>query len=56
MAHRHISWTIDLQEGQIKLDSAGFIQVVRKEPMLLGSQVLSKKQRGENSFNRIPFN
>lgn len=48
-------WIIELQQGQIKLDSTGFVQVVRQRPILLDSQVLNKEQRGQISFSRKPY-
>ena len=47
-------WTIELQLGQITLDSTGFVQTVRKEPVLQIEQVLSYTQRGGVSLTRVP--
>ena len=39
-------WTLELQEGVIKLESYGFTQVVRKKPLHIKGQQLSMEQRG----------
>lgn len=46
-------WNIDLQEGRINFKSTGFKQIVRRQPIHSGVQVLDKTQRGI-SFGRVP--
>jgi hypothetical protein len=48
-------WTIELQQGQIKLKSYGFEQIVRQEPIHIGQQVLTLEERGGISFSRKPY-
>ncbi len=48
-------WTIELQQGQIKLKSYGFEQIVRQEPVHIGQQVMTLEERGGISFSRKPY-
>jgi hypothetical protein len=48
-------WTIELQQGQIKLKSYGFEQIVRQRPIHVGQQVLTLEERGGISFSRKPY-
>ena len=48
-------WKIELQHGEIFLKSKGFIQIVRREPILIEEQALSLEQRGGISFSEVPF-
>ncbi len=47
-------WTLELQEGVIKLESYGFTQIVRKKPLHIKDQQLSMEQRGGISFSQLP--
>jgi hypothetical protein len=48
-------WTIELQQGQIKLKSYGFEQVVRQEPIHIGRQALTFEERGGICFSRDTY-
>ncbi|MBL1411085.1 hypothetical protein [Sphingobacterium faecale] len=48
-------WVIELQDGRIAFKATGFKQIVRQEPVLSDSQVLTLVQRNGISFSQTPF-
>lgn len=48
-------WKIILTGGDITLSSSGFKQIIRKKPILSHQQFLDKKDRGEITFSKIPY-
>jgi hypothetical protein len=45
-------WTVGCQQGEITFRAVGFVQYVRRVPMLMQSQTLGLETRGGISFDR----
>ena len=48
-------WSIILEQGSIKFNGYGFKQYVRKEPLVLDSNVLEEEHRGVTSFSKTTY-
>lgn len=53
--HQYWKWHIELQNGDIFLESSGYEQIIKGEPILTIHQCVPDQIRGEPNFSRIPF-
>ncbi|MDP4150846.1 MAG: hypothetical protein Q8927_21185 [Bacteroidota bacterium] len=52
---RNWKWHIELQNGGIFLESTGYEQIIKGEPIFTSEQWVPQTVRGEANFKRIPF-
>jgi hypothetical protein len=48
-------WLIDLTSGEIRFDSTGYSQYIRKLPVFSSSQCLDLEERGDLSYSRASY-
>jgi hypothetical protein len=53
--YKYWKWHIELQNGSIFLESNGYEQIIKEEPVFTNGQFVPKSLRGEPNFKRIPF-